>query len=952
MRYELWRVQRHLQPIFFFLLCIIPLWSSAPATAQVFPEKTEISVGYQGRMQFFLDQMSKGYLVEMAAREKMLLQMVRNVAAEIKSRGTTAVMRDDPKFGPLYSKMDGLITEYGQELDHVVGLIAEIDSLKNIMESERRFGMADQFASLKDSLVVLIDNRDLYRFFPTTKGDMQALLQEYNFEIDSLVTFYSRLTEMEARLDPTTDHLLLDRIKRQKYNISEYLKVALPDSALTGMTDAYAAEADQLLRVLTEINSMQKTAIQDNPELLSELDNVKKDVLSSVDTRIAALLGTEGGALNDGVRLSEIFREWRLTRLADFEAKHHEYLVMKTSLLESANDRQRSRMLQRDLSDALLNYVDGHYTLAELQLNHLIDRYGAYYKTFDAVYFFLAESKYARLQYEQAYWDYAELLANYPDNQYKQDIFLRQITISQTLGWKDAFFKHYDAFLEIEDSVDTKISDRIHYLAGYYSLQLRDSKSAQAAFEKIKSGSKYHLPALYLTGIAYANRSDYENAVTIFKKIVEMDHVPWADPNLAVIRNNALLRLGFIFYERRDYAQALTCFESVSRGANERDKVLIGSAWAHMKSGEYDATISNVDALFQDFLASDYTYEALVLTGLCKRYLNQPDEAVRDLRYVTKARGVLDLADRYNGEREYVLHQLDELERMEETVLDTKSEHMYDIVADLKASVQDKLIKMGYENGLGTPLTEDFASERREILDQISELESIIATAKQIGNEDVLQTATLRRERLVTTLSKYQSAKMISKANYFVDYPLATKESSVHYRQKILQNLVRDMDSEKRRINQNLVVLRELKARSAASDEAFVDLAALQQDLEALEDRMDRFQSWLKTYQVEDMQTDFDRWADYSGYGISDITIQELRQREQQIVTYSQNVVSIDNLLKSRKAVLEQRLAKFDGELDVIRRELEAEKLRLEKLEREKYFKNFYFDASPTETKG
>ena len=57
-------------------------------------------------------------------------------------------------------------------------------------------------------------------------------------------------------------------------------------------------------------------------------------------------------------------------------------------------------------------------------------------------------------------------------------------------------------------------------------------------------------------------------------------------------------------------------------------------------------------------------------------------------------------------------------------------------------------------------------------------------------------------------------------------------------------------------------------------------------------------------------------------------------------------------MLKRRKTELENRLVRFDAELDTIRIELEAEQLRLEKLEREKFFKNLYFDTSTSEIKG
>ncbi|MFQ5629968.1 MAG: tetratricopeptide repeat protein, partial [bacterium] len=817
MRKELRRVQRHLLPAIVTFLAAFILSSANTASGQVFSEKeNSIEIDYLHRLQFYMDQISKDYLIEMAAREKMLLQLVANVSAEVKSRGTNAILSDDPSFVPLYEAIDNLIMDYGQELDQVLGLIAEIDSMKNILEDEKRYGMADLFSSLKDSLVTVIDNRNLHKLLPKTKVDLANMMQEYNLEIDSLVTFYGNLAQMEQRLDPIEDRALLERITQQKQNIAGYLKLAVPDSTLSELTDAYSEETDQLLKVMSGLEDIQKQALEENPNVVSDIDQVKRDVLANMDARMLDLLGYGDFAPQKGAGLNEIFREWRLTRLADFESKYHEYLVMKTSLIASADAKERSRMLQRDLSDALLNYVDRRYMLAELQLDRLIADYGQHFTSFDAVYFFRAEAKYARLHYQQAYNGYKDILQNYPDSQYNEDIYLRLLTIAQTLNWRKDFFKYYNDFLSIEESISAKVRNRVHYLAGYYSLQNRDTKNAKDALERIEKNSKYYLPGLYLSGVTLANRTAYEGAIRVFKSIVNMDNMPWADPNLALIRNNALLKLGFIYYERGEYEQALSYFEAVSRGADGRDKVLIGTAWANLKAGSYEQTVGYVDELFQNFLSSNYTYEALVLAAHCKRLLNQPDEAMRDLRYVTKARGVLELANDYNLERRNILQQLDELEKMEESVLDAQNKNMFNLVSDLKTSVQRSLISLGYKSGVGTQLLDEFDNERTEIYKQIRELDTIIETASQVGNKEVLKDASARRDRLVKTLATYRSDKMIGDVNYFLDYPLATKESSTKYRKRIIRNLLRDMDNEKKRINGDLVSMRALLAKGEA----------------------------------------------------------------------------------------------------------------------------------------
>jgi hypothetical protein len=112
---------------------------------------------------------------------------------------------------------------------------------------------------------------------------------------------------------------------------------------------------------------------------------------------------------------------------------------------------------------------------------------------------------------------------------------------------------------------------------------------------------------------------------------------------------------------------------------------------------------------------------------------------------------------------------------------------------------------------------------------------------------------------------------------------------------------------------------------------------------------MDRFQTWLSTYNLDEVATDADHWADLSGFGMSDIAFQQINQRERRIDLYSQNLSSIDNILRDRKGTLEDMLRLFDKEMRKIEEDLLAEQVRLDKLEHETYFKNSYFDTSESE---
>ncbi len=952
MRRELGRVQRILTPLvskFFILICV--LLNTPHLHGQIIADRDDaLKVGYEDRLRFYLDQKTKSYLSEMAARETVLLQMIQNIHLEVKKRDLSGILQDDANFSALYHDLEAMIAEYSRELDAVLGLIEEVRRLEETMDQQSRYGMAEQFAAIRDSLVTLIDNRSLHRLLPATTRYAADMIQEYNVEIDSLLAFYGKLDKIEREAKRTNNTELMRKIAEQKKMIAGFIDnqqdtdQGVVDSTLT---ETYIEEAQQMVALLTELNELQQKALQKDPAYITEVELVKRNIMANLDDRVLDLFGFKSRP--SGMTISERYKEWRAARLAKYEAKFAEYLVMKKSLIARGTERQRARMLERDVSDAMLNYASGKYAVAERQFDIILRDYRPYFSNFEAIYFFKAESQYARLQYEQAYRTYSELLEHYPATRYKTDAYLRLLTIAQTLNRKTDFFQRLAEVEKFIKEVPEQVKNRIYYLAGYYSLQLKKIRDAEKYLSRISSNSKYYYPGLYLKGIALANRKAYELTSKTFLQLVDARNMPWSEAEVSLIKNNALLRLGFIQYERGKYEAAYEYFNRVSRGVDNRDQVLIGMAWAQMKSGEYEDTINNVQNLFQNYLSSNYTYEALVLSAHCKRLLNQPEEALQELRYVTNARGVLELANKYNSERAKLLKQIDELERMEEQTLENQDSHLYRIIAEIKMQAQQRLLNLGRSGAVGSTMLQEFDSERKEIYRQIKELDEIIETAKSYKKFDVVATASKRRERLIKALAAYQSDKKIKHVNYFLDFPLATRESATKYRRDIVKNILREMQIEKKRIVSALQEAEKLLAAGTLTSKK-IDFVALKEDLDVLQDRIDKFQTWLSTYDIEEINTDFDHWADFSGFGLSDITIQELEKRERKISDYSEHINAIEELMSSRRSVLEQRLSRFDNEIDRIREKLEAEQLKLQKLEHEKIFNKYYFDTTVSET--
>jgi len=952
-----------------FCLALLVLSTTAyaqPAAKSFDPDRF---VPYEDRLRFYLDLKTKSFLLEMANKEMMLLQTIENLTAAVRQRGIEGLINDDAGFNLVYQKAQTLTENYTAELEAVLAMIDEISALSKTLAQERQYALLDKFQNLKSRLVAAIEDRELYKMAPLTPGHRAGLFKEYNVEVDSLLRIYGRLEKFSRLAEARGDTAVLPLVAKQKAGILRMVAELKKDSTATpDLAAAFLKETEQISILLTELDKFEKTATN-SLETTMEVETVRRNLVARMDTRVLQLFGFENYAKMRQPTLEEVFHTWRGERLADYEARAAEYAVMKKRLLETGNAKARARLLERDLTNALLNYAAERYAVAERQFDAIILDYDRYYSSWDAIKFYRAESFYARAIYPAAFEGYQELWRAYPNSKFCGLALLRLLTIAHTLKWEKEFFVYYHALDSSASfsgeqigksgatSLEARLVERGRYVAGYYSLNLKKYFDAEAALSLIPPSSRYHYAAQYLRGIVQTNLDNLSTATMHFEYIAAgagmkepIAGLALADPANTLIHNNALMRLGYIYYQRGEFEAAIRYFQKVSRGMENYDQALIGLSWSYLKKGDLDKTIATTGSVLGNYLSSNYQYEAMVLAAHCQRLLDQPEAALKDFRYVTNAHGVLELAGEYNAERAQILAQLSEVDRLEKTALEHQDKQLYGLVSEVRQTLFGMMNNFGYRSGAGAMMIEEFSEERQGIYRQIQQLDRVVKEANAMGLIDVAREAIDRRNRLVQVLETYQADQSIENVNYFIDYPLATKESGAAYRRQVVLNLFKAMAAEQERLKENLAAAnRLLAARGAMQVNVALDLKAVQEDFKNLQYRMDRFQTWLSTYNIDEVATGADQWADMSGFGMSDIAFQQIDRREQRIDVYSQNLASIGNILRDRKGTLEDMLRHFDKEMRAIEESLINEQVRLDKLEHETYFKTSYFDKATSE---
>ncbi|MDW7679987.1 MAG: tetratricopeptide repeat protein, partial [bacterium] len=279
--------------------------------------------------------------------------------------------------------------------------------------------------------------------------------------------------------------------------------------------------------------------------------------------------------------------------------------------------------------------------------------------------------------------------------------------------------------------------------------------------------------------LVFVNSNQFDVAKSTFEGIVARKNHPWTDLNASIIRNESLLKLGYLHYQRGEYDRALGYFSQISRGFENYDEGLLGQAWANLKKGKYDVAVNKVDVLSNNYLMSNYTYEALVLSAHCKRAQNQTQQALNDLRYVANSKMVLNKVHEYNQERRRVLKQLDELEALEEQVLEHQNRELYPKIVKTRELINTGLASFRFRGAVSSRIMEEYNSERKLLIRQVEEFDRIIQFAENEGDTKLLNDAVKQRDRMITVLKQYQLNKPLTKISYFMDYPVATREGGV-----------------------------------------------------------------------------------------------------------------------------------------------------------------------------
>ena len=627
----------------------------------------------------------------------------------------------------------------------------------------------------------------------------------------------------------------------------------------------------------------------------------------------------------------DLFEQWKFNRILDYKLRLARYEFYRQKLKKSANPLQAKRMFQRDLQQALLAYNNSDFQLARLQLQDVLDQYAASY-VLDDVMYFRCESSYALNYLDEALEGYKQLAATYPNSEYTAKGLTKQVYIYYIYGDVTNQVEAFQRLLIRKNQIYPGTWGTMTYLVGYSQFKSGQFREALETLRHIETGTSYYYPSHYLSAACYSNLGDNQSAIDIYQRLI--DHISSSrNPMLNQIKNNALLKLGLIYYEEGQTQLARQYFNKVRTGSNSYDLSLLGNAWAAYQEGKPAEALHTVEELLSNSLISNYMYEARVLAASSKELLGQKEAALDDLKQVTNL-------DKLNSGQPFrpVAADPAQLEKEKNLYREAKRIQKFLKGADTESVRLDRADQT------------EFAGTQQKLQGEIENLDDLEGLAKE-KNQPSLSKIRQIRGQMIETLQDH-TLEGRETESVRDDSPLIRQMGMNEYLKYLFRSLVMETMSEKDQTKLDIETADQLKKEALESGQFNISLhmEMRQEELEDYYNALNQYEVWLKENLPHEFNVEIDQWTSFSSFGISNINFNRIKEIDEQTVQISRIIASIDRVFQDKRIKLEERIQGLLSDVARIEAQMKVETNRRLERERESFFHNKYFNKQTKET--
>jgi|GEM_PF-6062011 len=710
---------------------------------------------------------------------------------------------------------------------------------------------------------------------------------------------------------------------------------------------------EDALQILYVSEEMIRLDTQQNQgELTQRIGNSKDRLLSSFGE-----VGEEGsGATGPRPTIYDLYVEWKRTDEVTMNVRFADVILARRNLHKSSTPDQLERMFNQQLNVAYTQFNFGDYDLAERLLGDLAKTYPEMgFTNLDDVLFYRGESNFALNRLMHAQENYKELLNEYPSTEYIADVYSRLVQINYTLKNPEETVRYAGLYQNVAGP-DFETYYDVQFLMAMAYYQLGNIDRTVETLANIPDGHSYYHLAQYFTGNAYADGQLVDDAVRSYLQLTIDERTP------PYILARANYKLGILEYERKNYSEAILYLNAVDRQFTSYDNVLNALAWAHFENernkgaGEVkDFYLARLYAqeLLDEYYSSPYKMEATGLLAYINQLENEPLKAIALYRDVYQTKVKRGSIDEYLVERELVEKQYSDALSLKDKSLAANDKAAYlkadRLVRELEGRLQDLDVSETSSAGLSV------YREVNSLISQLRELNALKLKARETQNTTALVRIDTLEYRLASALREFppEILEEAQNLNLFDDYPVSkgvAEEAAMHAditrkREEIIGEIAY-IDGKLQQIQDRISV-----AKLERQYGMVTQLEEKHDRLEHIRKRYDRV--LVETYAIDtqaDPYPEFNRWGDLGAFGIINVYFDQKQKMQGRLLQVADVLDRVNKTLDTRKEVIESKIKKIEAEIRFMTMKARREERARLRAERERSFRESYFDTRESET--
>ncbi len=912
----------------FLPLLMLFLFSSGYAQLK---SKNHLEKEMKSRLEQIKKDETRPFLEYLTTQRFYLTLVSNNVQRELlfREKEGADIFKDDLKQSKDLSSY--LNSDFNKVIANAVKLYDEITRLEQITKSNPDESTEKRIAELKDQF------RSMVGKTVTTSRSADQLVEGYSGEIDALIQVAKEAQKLRSKSKSSE---LNDKADRLRKNIFDVLDGKSIEDPLTG---SYIREIAQVVIVLNKLDVLDRKIDFEDTNFRLQTRRIKQRLLDVVPFETLLAFGYKGAQFrHDSEKLDSNFKRWLANQSFRIQNYKTNLELLRKKLIGSGSQEQVKRMFDQDVLSAVAQYNNEDFAVSEILFKTILDDYP--YSNMADMRYYYAESLWMQRLYSRAKAEYQKVAEKGSDVDYVKRAYYRLVLINNLLNNQRRLFQYADKLRELPASSEDELMAKAMLTAGYSAYKSNDIAKTRQYVESINQNSKYYFAGQYVQAAAYLSKDQVEKAKPIFYSLGNLSKSP-TDKLLNSIINHSLLKSGLLLYTEGDFENALANFGKIEKDIPNYDVVLISKAWAKFRLGEFASAQKELDQVFWGYIDSNYIYEAMMLSAHCSSLLGDDHSSARKVRYVENAGNSVSLSNEFNSERNRIIRIISKLDELEPDAIAQGDLVVYERIRNLRDDLTFRVKSLSYQGKPGLQLVEEINSEEARIRALIQQARSSEQLASQMGMMRTSKSLNKIANDLGVSLLRVWELQTERNVDIRSDYPLALKESSTSYQKNRFKSMQNKIAIEEQKVKKNFREANILKEKAKQSNnlEALSQLDYHSMEFDDYARRLESLKISLVENQPKQVETDYSRWSDFSGLGMSEKDFDHRNILRSQVKENTNNVNAITKIFRNKQGQLVYEIAVMDQRIRELENQEIKDKIAQLDEERKRYFDQDYF---------